>query len=215
MPLAALADALPDFGAGAPAPAERKPAADEAFGTLRESAPPPAPAAAAERRPTIEEIVAKAEAALAERLEREHEEKLAAERERHAAEMEAAVSRLGEEAGAAIAARFTEMQREVATLTGALTAHILGAVLTEDLQKRAVNELARIVEAALDDREAVRIRIRGTTLLCNALKGKLGERAQQVSFTEAPGFDLTAEIDESLFETRLAEWSEALAEVLS
>ncbi|WP_246248988.1 hypothetical protein [Chelativorans alearense] len=213
MPVVALADALPDFGAGASAPGKRKPAADT-FGTLREA--PPAPAVAtAERRPTIEEIVAKAEATLTERLQREHEEKLAAERERHAAEMEEAMTRLGEEAGTAVAARFAEMQREVVALTSAVTARILGVVLTEDLQKRAVDELARIVEAALEDREAVRIRIRGTTLLCSALKGKLGERAQQVGFTEASGFDLTAEIDESLFETRLAEWSEALAEVLS
>ncbi|WP_246226190.1 hypothetical protein [Chelativorans xinjiangense] len=213
MPVVALADALPDFGAGAPAPGKRKPAAD-AFGTLRET--PPAPAtSAAERRPTTEEIVAKAEAALAERLQREHEEKLTAERERHAAEMEEAMTRLGEEAGTAVVDRFAEMQREVVALTSAVTARILGVVLSEDLQKRAVDELARIVEAALDDREAVRIRIRGTALLCDALKGKLGERAQQVGFAEAPGFDLTAEIDESLFETRLAEWSEALAEVLS
>jgi hypothetical protein len=51
--------------------------------------------------------------------------------------------------------------------------------------------------------------------LCDALKAQLGERARQVDFTEASGLDLTAEIDESLFETRLAEWSEALAEVLS
>ncbi|MCT8997777.1 hypothetical protein [Chelativorans intermedius] len=210
MPGLALADALPDFGAAAPARRAVAPDMEPAFAPPRPEAPD-----AGEERQTLEEAVARAEEALAQRLERQHAERLAAERARHEEEMAAARRQLAEEAGALIAARFDKMQREVTALTAALSARILGVVLTEDLQKRAVEELTRIVAAALEDREAVRIRVKGSALLCDALRASLGERAAQVEFSEAGDFDLTAEIDESLFETRLGEWSQALAEVLS
>ncbi|MFC6489965.1 hypothetical protein, partial [Nitratireductor sp. GCM10026969] len=176
---------------------------------------PPRPIADAAGRTAVEMAVAEAEAALAQRLEKEFEEKLAAERRHHAEELQETVRRLGEEAGEAISRNFEEMKQEVISRTCASAARVLGAVLTEDLQSRAVDELARIVEDALAEQDSVRVRVSGTTFLCDALRARLGPQAASVDFSEGTGFDLTARIDESLFETRLAEWSGTLAEVLS
>jgi hypothetical protein len=210
MPALALADALPDFGSARTPPPMRR--AEPAFAAPE---PPPVQVPVETDEERIARAVARAEAELAERLAKEYEEKLESERTRHLGEMQAAIADLGEGAAKVFERRFAEMEQNVAALASAVTARILGVALTEDLQKRAVDELARILKEAMKDREALRVRVRGTAFLCDALKAQLGERARQVDFTEASGLDLTAEIDESLFETRLAEWSEALAEVLS
>jgi len=197
----ALADALPDFGVSMPRirPAESKAADKDPEEKLRE---------------TVAEAVAKAEAALAERLALEHEAKLAAERAQHAEEMQEALARFGDEAGAAVKACFEALEQKVVSVTSGLAARILGAALSEDLQKQAVAEFERILRAILKEDGAVRVHVRGNALLWSALKAQLGDLAARVDFTEAPGFDIAAEIDESLFETRLAEWSVVLSEVL-
>jgi len=197
----ALADALPDFGVSMPRirPAESKAADKDPEEKLRE---------------TVAEAVAKAEAALAERLALEHEAKLAAERAQHAEEMQEALARFGDEAGAAVKACFEALEQKVVSVTSGLAARILGAALSEDLQKQAVAEFERILRAVLKEDGAVRVHVRGNALLWSALKAQLGDLAARVDFTEAPGFDIAAEIDESLFETRLAEWSVVLSEVL-
>jgi len=197
----ALADALPDFGVSMPRirPAESKAADKDPEEKLREA---------------VAEAVAKAEAALAERLALEHEAKLAAERAQHAEEMQEALARFGDEAGAAVKACFEALEQKVVSVTSGLAARILGAALSEDLQKQAVAEFERILRAVLKEDGAVRVHVRGNALLWSALKAQLGDLAARVDFTEAPGFDIAAEIDESLFETRLAEWSVVLSEVL-
>lgn len=197
----ALADALPDFGVSMPRirPAESKAADKDPEEKLREA---------------VAEAVAKAEAAMAERLALEHEAKLAAERAQHAEEMQEALARFGDEAGAAVKACFEALEQKVVSVTSGLAARILGAALSEDLQKQAVAEFERILRAVLKEDGAVRVHVRGNALLWSALKAQLGDLAARVDFTEAPGFDIAAEIDESLFETRLAEWSVVLSEVL-
>ncbi|WP_028032497.1 hypothetical protein [Chelativorans sp. J32] len=202
----ALADLLPDFGAG------NAPQGHSINGSTRNE-PEHTPAETIEERVARE--VAQAQVVLSEKLAREREQALAAERERHAAEMQETIARLADQAAATIATRFHEAEQEIVSLTSALAARVLGLTLTEDIRKRAVEDLARVISEALSDREAVRIRVRGPELLREALKEKLGERSRQVDFSEGPDFDLSAEIEESLFETRIAEWSEALAEVLS
>ena len=62
---------------------------------------------------------------------------------------------------------------------------------------------------------AARIGVRGPLSLFEPLKAALGSRAANLDFAEAPGFDLTVSIDETVFETRIAEWSASLSEVLS
>jgi len=207
MPAIALADLLPDFGVQTSA--------------VRN----PAPAFAAEENPkksseeSVEDLVAQrvsqAEVEIAERLAREYEAKLEAERQRHAVELETVVARLTHETAEAMAVRFSESEQEIEAKIAAVTARILSAALTENLCKRAIDELVGVIGEAMRDRQALRIRVRGPEVLEAVLRERLGERAAQMDFSEAPGIDLTAEIEDSLFETRIAEWAAALSEVLS
>ncbi|MCV0381270.1 hypothetical protein [Nitratireductor sp.] len=216
-PALSLFDVLPDFGAPTPPPSPGDHAADHGFNPL--SQPDEQPVAAAEPvRPLqtqTDELIAAAQIALAERLSREHAEAMEQERQRHADEMDALRAQLGEAAGQTITQHFTVLENQLVELATQATARMLGSVLTEDLQKRSIAELERVVRSAIDDREALRIRVSGSPALWEALKAGLGEKASHVDFAEAPGFDISVTIDEELFETRLTEWSETLAGLIS
>lgn len=220
----ALAAALKDFGAGPPRPAEPFPAAMPGLPLPPADLPgfPPAPAAPA--MPAVEpvdvdaivaEAVARAEAGLTQRLCEEHAEAMRAEQERHAEEIAALERRFADEASATIIARFAELEGRVIELTCAVTARILGTTLTDDIRDRSIERLAGLIREALMDGEAVRIRVHGSLPLFEALKEKLPERGEQLDFMERPEFDLSVFIDDSVYETRLAEWSAALAETLA
>jgi hypothetical protein len=107
------------------------------------------------------------------------------------------------------------MENRVVDLTSAVTARILGVVLTDNIRERSIDRLATIIRDALADNEAVRIRVRGSLALYEEVKAKLPKYAEQLDFAESPNFDLSVTIEDSVFETRLAEWSTALAEALS
>jgi hypothetical protein len=202
----ALFDLLPDFG---PRPQLRAEAA------LR-----PVPVAEPEASPVdidavVAEAVARAEAALEARLAAEHEAALEAERAAHEREAEAFLSTLGADMGATIAARIEALESHVVGLLNDQVSRILGAVLADDLQRRALATLTRMVRDGIGDAETVRVRVAGPLSLYEPLREALGPRGGNLDFVEAAGFDLTVTIDDAVFETRMAEWSEALSEILS
>jgi len=207
MPALALVDVLQDFGA-----VRRPPAAVEPAPTSRAELQELARVSEKDR---IAEAVAAAQAELAERLAREHAEATESMQAGHAAEIERQRSELGEKAGVLIEERLGRMQAEIVDLASSVVARILGATLTEQLQQAAIAELARSIQAAVADRDAVRVRVRGPQSLYEALRPGLAGFADRVEFTEGDGFDLSASVDNTLFETRMAEWSAALAEVLA
>jgi hypothetical protein len=201
----ALFDLLPDFG---PRPQPRP-----------DSAPRPQPVAEPARQVDIDavvaEAVARAEAALQMRLATEHQAELEAERTLHEQEAKAFLSTLGADMGATIAVRMEALESHVAGLLDDQVSRILGTVLADDLQRRALAALARVVRDGIGDAEAVRVRVTGPLSLYEPLREALGPRGQQLDFAEAAGFDLTVTIDDAVFETRMAEWSQALSEILS
>lgn len=214
----ALVDVLQDFGApkrAAPRPEVPAPPPEP----LRSEPQPETellPEFDAERAAAaVAEAVAEAEAALAQRLSGEHAEAIASLESRHAEELARLRGEFAEEAGRRIAERLAELEQQVVALTSSTVARILGMALTEDVSRAAVDELSRNIVAAIGDREAVRIRVSGPVSLFEALRPGLGRFAGQMDFTEAPGFDLSVSVDSTLFETRLAEWSSALSEVLA
>ncbi|WP_292333909.1 hypothetical protein [Mesorhizobium sp.] len=140
---------------------------------------------------------------------------LEAERQANDDAAKAFLKSFGGDLGAAVATRIDAMEARVAELTAATVARIIGGVVSDDLQERSIEALARTVSAAIADSEAVRIGVRGPLSLFEPLKASLGDRAANLDFTEAAGFDLTVTIDETVFETRIAEWSASLSEVLS
>lgn len=213
MSVPALADFLEDFGLrGAPAPQvvpfafpEADPAGD--FPAIELAQPMPAEDDVEER---IREAVDRAEADLTERLTAHYEAMLAAERERHAGELEA----LGREAGQTLAARipaeFAAVQETATGLVTSVVSRILAPLLAEDVARRSVAALADALHAALNDAEGVRVRIAGSPVLYEALCAAAGDKADFFDFTESASVDLSVRIDESLFETRVSEWSTAM-----
>jgi hypothetical protein len=206
----ALFDVLKDFGT-------RPEAAADSFSAVgsfpaRERVEPPAP------QPNVEEIVraevAKAEAALEERLSLAHAAEIETLRQGHAVEIDAMLRTIGETAGETIARRLGEMEERIGQQAATAAARILGSVLSEELQKRSLESLARSIRAAVEERESYRIDIRGPQSLYEALRGALGEQAGSFGYVEAPGFDLSVTIDGNIFETRLSEWSAILSEIL-
>jgi type VI protein secretion system component VasK len=203
----ALADALPDFGSRGHRPTASAPAAKPE--PVTSTGP-----AVADPSSAIAEAVAKAEAAVADQLSSIYEATLQAERDNHAAERDQLQRSLGSEAAALIEARFAELERQLVELTTTAAARILGAVLSDTMQARSVEALASTIREAVHDSDAVRIRVYGPQSLFEALSGALGDLAGNVEFSERPSLDLTLSIDSNLYETRLAEWSAAVAGVV-
>lgn len=214
----ALADALTDFGAG-----QLRPAQPFAVAATEQPAPSsglPAEQAAPPAEPVdidalIAEAVARAGSELEQRLAGEHAEALRIVQEHHVEELATLERRFADEASDRIVARFAEMEKQIIESTSAVTARILGAVLTDDIRDRSLERLAALIRDALADGEAVRIRLHGSLPLFEALTERLPGHRDQLDFMERPDFDLSLSIDDSVYETRLAEWSAALAETLA
>ena len=204
----AIADLLTDF-----APARGRVAASLPQAPARASAPEPAP-----EKPNVEaivaEAVARAERETAERLELTHREALQAEREAHARELEALNVRQGEELAARITAAMQEAERQLISVSSEAAARVLSHFLSEQIVGRAVAELARTIRIAVADADGLRIRVRGPQSLFLPLEAAMGDLSKYLEFTESPGADLTVTVNETLFETRLADWSTALSEVM-
>lgn len=162
----------------------------------------------------VAESVARAEAALIRTLEEEHDRSLQAERERHAKDISELQKQFAEEAGDKIAAGIESMEKRILELTSTITARILGAVLSNDIRERSLEQLSSLVRETLTDNDAIRIHICGNLPLYDALKTKLPHYAQRFDFVENPHFDLSVTINDSIFEIRLTEWSSMLAEAL-
>jgi hypothetical protein len=203
---AALFDLLPDFGAGVvravPATVERQ--------------HPPQPAnPPLDMEAIVARAVADAEAATEARLTLAHEAAMEAERQANAQEAKVFLESLGDDVGKIIASRIEAMEVRVGDLVGATVGRIVGSLLSEDLQKRSLEALARAIRESVGDTDAVRVGVRGPQSMFETLKTALGPHADHLDFVDAPGFDLTVVIDDAVFETRMAEWADALTEVLS
>ncbi|MFD1985863.1 hypothetical protein ACFSOZ_25795 [Mesorhizobium newzealandense] len=208
MASAALFDLLPDFGTRAQRAGQPRATSDPEH-------KPEAPAPQADIGTLIAEAVAQAEAALEARLSIAHEAALEAERQANAEEARVFLESLGDDVGKAVLLRVDAMEERVTGLVAATVARMIGGIVSDDLQKRSIEALASIIREAVGDAEAVRIAVRGPLSLFETLKASLGPRAANLDFIETPGFDLTVAIDEAVFETRMAEWSTTLSEVLA
>lgn len=206
----ALADVLKDFGSAVLLEKKAPLAAATAPVPQPVVAPVPMPNSTA-----IEDAVAAATAELAEKLKAEHAAEIEALREAHSQEIARLQAEIGERAGDLITTRFGEMEARLVELTSSVVARILGISLTESVQEMAVASLAEEIGKAVKDREAVTIRVHGPLSLFETLQSRLGKTAEQVEYSETSDLDLTVAIDDALFETRLSDWSAALAEIMA
>lgn len=162
----------------------------------------------------VTEAVAKAETSLAERMEAQFADRLEARDKAHAEELERLQREAGEATGMRIADEFAALEKRLSAYTSDVVARLLAPVMTEDLQRKAIASLVAIIDAAIRDSGAVRIRVRGPLSLFEMLEARLGEHSGRVEFTESQDLDLQVAVDESLYETRLADWSQSLAKAV-
>jgi hypothetical protein len=202
----ALADMLADFGKRPQRPPRGAPS------EVGASAKPDKP------EPDIETLLAeeraRTEKTVTEKLAAEHEAALAALSEAYAAQIAEIERRHGEEAGARIEAALGEIEARVAETVTGTVARILGPIVSEEVLKRSIDELAKAIGEALEDADAVTIRVSGPSSLFAALAEKLGEKSRHLRHREADGIDLTVDVNGSLIETRLTEWQAIVNEVL-
>jgi len=209
MPAAALADYLTDF---APPRARTAQPYSPVLAAVPDIVPEPS-------QPDIDSIVAeavgRAEADLSARLEALHEARLQAEREAHEAELNELRGKFGAEFGARIASTLAGLEQETVRIATSATARILGQIMSDALCERAVADLANTIHAAIGDADTIRVRVRGPQSLFMPLTVAMGAQARHLEFVETQAADLTVSIDETLFETRLAEWSKFLTEIIT
>ena len=205
MPANALFDLLTDFGSRPPRP--------QAPGPI--SQPAVAPVAAVDTEALLAERVAEATAEIEMRLAATHREELEAERKANAEEAETFMASLGKDIGATVADNMQALENRLGEMIGSQVARILGSVMADDLQRRSLESLARVIGETLGDDETMRIRVSGPALLFEALREAMGARASNLDFSEASGFDLTVTVDDTVLETRISEWSHALSEILA
>ncbi len=207
MPALALTDVLPDFG--------RRSSAAELRPVERPIVLAPSGPSEAEIAGRIEAATERAAEEITQRLTRIYEDTLEAERAQHAAETEALRAALGDQAGALIAARLGELETNLVAFASDAVARILGAVVGDALQRRSIERLVDAIRGAIGERESFRIEVRGPQSLFEPLAAAMGDKADALHFVETAGFDLSVAVDGSLFETRLGEWSAAMAEIVS
>jgi hypothetical protein len=211
MVAAALADMLTDFGQTE----RRRSRSMAAMPAASRADPGQAPPARIDIEVLLADERRKAEAEVAARLEQHFQETLASEREAHVREMEEMLAAAGKETAGRMLARLDEMEERIAALTGAAVARVLGSIVSDDIRKRSVEDLARTIREAAGDDEAIRIRVTGPQPLFSALAENLGDWAVHLDHVESAGTDITVDINDTVFETRLGEWSASLMEALS
>ena len=122
---------------------------------------------------------------------------------RHLEEIAASLSRGLREGIDAIAANLSEQ-----------TANILAPVLTEKLSLKAVSALADVVRSAMPDGEGVTLVVKGPKDLFERLKTQPGFEEETMKFTETTDIDLSVELGESVFVTRMSAWASSLRKVM-
>jgi hypothetical protein len=212
-----LARYLKDFGAPERArPAVFQPAdfgAEERFAAREEfSMAPVEPAidVEAERAEAFAEGRAAAEGELSDRHAREVTEL----RDAHAAELDALRHNYEKEYAAALAERFSGLTAAVGDLVAAQVAHVIAPVMNDELTKKAVADLARMVTEGLHADEGMAVTVKGPATLFEQLKSHFGDKMPAFRHVEMQDVDLTVEFGETVLVTRMAAWADTVRKVL-
>ena len=153
--------------------------------------------------------------AATEQLAAQNAEALAELQQQHATEMEA--QRLEFEGGVAdyLATALPELSARISTELADAVVHLLAPVLTEELDRQAVDELAAQLKPALAREVLDQIRVSGPRHLCDMLRDKLEEAGEIIDFQPSESADLRVEMGDTLLVTRLSAFAADLERVLA
>ncbi|KIV63835.1 hypothetical protein SZ54_3549 [Rhizobium sp. UR51a] len=147
---------------------------------------------------------------ITEKMQAERDELLAA----HSAELEALRTAYLEEIAVFLSRGLREGIDAIAATLSEQTAAILAPVLTKELSLKAVSALADVVRASMPDGDAVTLVVKGPKDLFEQLKTQPGFEEETMKFTETADIDLSVELGESVFVTRMSAWASSLRKVM-
>jgi len=165
----------------------------------------------AERREAFEQGREEAEA----ELQFEHKNEIAELKALHAAELEAMRVRCDNEIAAMIFDRFSDMSAQLALVLGDQTARVLAPVMDEVLQRKSIEDMARMIALTLTVGEACTITVRGPLPLFETLKRHLNDDALVFRHHETADIDLSVEFGDAILVTRMAAWADTVRKVLA
>jgi hypothetical protein len=130
----------------------------------------------------------------------QYESKLAAERQKWSADQ-------GRRLGEALAKAMQDIEQRIADQV----ARVLKPFVSERIKKKASEELALCLNGMLAKGEYAKVTISGPGDLLSAVEAKLGT-FDGISFVTTEGVDVTVSADETIVETRIGAWAEAIEE---
>lgn len=144
-----------------------------------------------------------------------HQAEMEAERSRHLEEINEMRTCFEQDFSTTLAQRFDQLATELSESIGEQVARVVAPFLERSLSEQMIGHLAGAIAQVLADHEGTRVAVSGSQSMFESLKTALGDRAAQLDFTEADGFDLTARLEDTVLSTRLSEWADTLREILS
>jgi len=127
------------------------------------------------------------------------QQKVQAERARWAGEQSELLAQL-------IAARLDDIERRVADVVG----DILKPIVEEQIRAHAVAELTRTLGDMLSNGDYAKITVSGPRDLIEGIEAQMGGSKPAVGFVASETADLTVSADETILETRIGAWAEAM-----
>jgi|EndMetStandDraft_4_1072995.scaffolds.fasta_scaffold346129_1 hypothetical protein len=113
-----------------------------------------------------------------------------------------------------IHARFHEMTQVISQQIAEQTLQALLPVFSEEICRRALTQLADMVQESLVESGVSTVVVRGPARLYDRLKLLLDTHGIESRFIESAATDISVEIDDTVLVTRLASWAQALSEVI-
>ncbi len=150
--------------------------------------------------------VAEGQAAARAELDAKLKEQAAAVETRIAADRRAWLVGEGKRIAEALAAGLREIEARIADQVS----RVLRPVIAGHVQRRAVEDLVQTLEALLTKGDVGRITVSGPQDLIEALRERLDGKAGNVTLIPTAAADLRIEADETVLETRIAAWAEAI-----
>lgn len=146
-------------------------------------------------------------------LETRHAESLAAMREAHATVVADIEERHDRETIGVIHQRFQDMTETLANGLAEQTLKVLLPVLDEAVTRNALETLADHIRTAILREKAATVVVHGPERLREPLFRLFDADEIDIRFDEQDTLDLTVEVDETVFLTRLGQWAQSLSEV--
>lgn len=138
------------------------------------------------------------------------EERIAEQARLHASREQELLLRLGEEAGAKLAAEISRAFDDLLAMLEDSLAQVLRPFLAIEAQRRAVTDLLTLIRRELQAAESATLEIRAPAALHEGLSSLAGDYALSITFTESETIEVVLAAQRMRFEELSAGWCAAI-----